>query len=285
MDSEQAPRPHIVHLPMPDHPALSTHAHAPDGTPLYVEAIGDPLAPPLLLIGGQATDHRMWDGIREDLAQAHRVIAYDHRGMGRSGRPLQPPYSTRGFAQDALAVLDHLGVARAQVYGFSMGGRVAQWLAIDAPGRVAALVLGATTPGDAHGARRSPAAEAAMSGRDPAARLPLFVSPAWLQQHPEFLAALGLDGSRPVPLQVLKLHYLASQGHDAWDRLPQITAPVLLLHGSADEVNPPANSALLAARIPGARVQLIEGARHLYLWEFREQASRAVLDFLAAHPI
>lgn len=270
-------------------PILSTRAHSHDGTPLYVEAIGDPQAPPLLLIGGQATDHRMWDGIRDDLARAHRVIAYDHRGMGQSGRPLQPSflasYSTRGFAQDALAVLDHLGVARAHVYGFSMGGRVAQWLAIDAPGRVAALVLGATTPGDAHGALRSPAAQAAMSGRDPAVRLPLFVSPGWLQQHPEFLSSLGLDGSRPVPLKVLKLHYLASQGHDAWDRLPEIAAPVLLLHGSADEVNPPANSALLAARIPGAQVQLIEGARHLYLWEFREQASRAVLDFLAAHPI
>ena len=270
---------------MPDTDKLTTFAHAPDGTPLYAEAIGDPQAPPLLLIAGQAADHRMWDGIRDDLARAHRVIAYDHRGMGRSGKPLQPPYSTRGFAQDALAVLDHLGIARAHVYGFSMGGRIAQWLAIDAPARLGALVLGATTPGDAHGVRRAPAADAAMSGRDPAARLPLFVSPAWLRGHPEFLSSLGLDGSRPVPLQVLKLHYLASQAHDAWDRLPEITAPTRLVHGSADPVNPPANSELLAARIPGARVRLIEGARHLYLWEYREEASRAVLDFLAAQAL
>ena len=82
-----------------------------------------------------------------------------------------------------------------------------------------------------------------------------------------------------------RLHYLASECHDSWDALPRISAPTLVIHGSQDEINPSANGALLARRIPGAELQLIEGARHSYFEEFRAVASQLVLDFLLRHPL
>jgi pimeloyl-ACP methyl ester carboxylesterase len=122
-------------------------AVAGDGTRIAYEVFGR--GAPLLLISGQSLDRTMWDGVRPALAAEFRVIVFDARGTGASDKP-HTPYSTRGFAADAAAVLDAAGIARAHIYGFSMGGRVAQWLAIDHPERVGALVLGATTPGGAH---------------------------------------------------------------------------------------------------------------------------------------
>jgi pimeloyl-ACP methyl ester carboxylesterase len=80
-------------------------------------------------------------------------------------------------------------------------------------------------------------------------------------------------------------HYRASQAHDAWDRLPSITAPTLMIHGSDDPTNVPQNAFLLAERIPGSTVHIIEGARHGYWEEFSEEAERVVLDFLERHPV
>jgi pimeloyl-ACP methyl ester carboxylesterase len=257
------------------------HATAPDGTRLFFETLGE--GPPLLLISGQAFDHHMWDGVREDFAPFHRVIVYDHRGIGRSHHPDQPApldWSTRGFAQDAIAILDALGLPDAHVYGFSMGGRIAQWLAIDHPTRVRSLVLGATTPGNAHGARRPASTDTVLASGDATGLMDLMVSRAWRARHPEWLAMMAERACHPMPPQAQRQHYLASEGHDAWALLPTIAAPTLVIHGTADLINPCANAALLASRIPGARQHLLEGVRHGYFWEAREEASAVVLDFL-----
>src|SRR4051812_10351028 len=124
-------------------------AIARDGARISYDASG--AGPPLLLVAGQASDRSLWSYVRDDFAAHHRVIVFDHRGTGESDQPEDAPYSTRGFANDAVAVLDAAGVARAHVYGISMGGRIGQWLAIDHAARVGALVLGCTTPGNAHG--------------------------------------------------------------------------------------------------------------------------------------
>ena len=93
-----------------------------------------------------------------------------------------------------------------------------------------------------------------------------------------------MDAS-PPPAFARRLHYLASECHDSWHARPTITSPTLVLHGTQDAINPSANGALLAARIPGAELQLIEGARHSYFEEFREVARDLVLDFLLRHPL
>jgi pimeloyl-ACP methyl ester carboxylesterase len=259
-------------------------ATAADGSRLSYDVIGS--GPPLLLVAGQASDRSVWAGIHDDFAARHRVVVFDHRGTGDSDKPAQPPYSTRGFAADAVAVLDAAGIARAHVYGISMGGRIGQWLAIDHPARLGALVLGCTTPGNVHGVRRPPEVDPELASGDPARLLPYLVSPAWATAHPQLLAAWAAAArDRPVPPHARRLHYQASEAHDAWDLLPTITAPTLVVHGSADQVNVAANAPLLAERIPGAVVHLIADARHAYFWEYRPAASELVLDFLARHPL
>ncbi|MFI5268180.1 MAG: alpha/beta fold hydrolase [Chloroflexota bacterium] len=265
-------------------------ATAADTTRLYFEEHGS--GEPLLLINGQGHDHHMWDPIRDDFAAHHRVIVFDHRGTGESDKPVDPSgYTTRRFAIDAITILEHAGVGRAHVYGLSMGGRICQWLGIDHTSRVGALVMGCTTPGNAHGVRRPAEIDAMMAHRssDPEEALRFyidpFVSPGWAKKHPEYLSAARHRALHPIPRHAQRFHYQASEGHDAWKELPLIHAPTLVIHGSEDRVNPAANAPLLAGRIPGAELHIVQGGRHGYFVEFRQEASRVVLEFLAKHPI
>lgn len=264
-------------------------ATARDAVRLYYEELGS--GEPLLLISGQGADHTSWDGVRDDFAANCRVIVSDHRGTGQSDKPETPPYTTRGFADDAVAILDDLNMTRAHAYGVSMGGRIGQWLGIAYPHRIGALVLGCTTPGNAHGVRRLPEVDAALASPTAtpderfAALIHILYSPAWVEEHPDFVATLWERMAQPIPVYAERLHYLASEGHDAWDQLPSIAAPTLVIHGSDDRLNPTANAPRLAERIPGAELYIVRGARHYYFEEFREEASRVVLGFLARHPL
>ncbi|WP_098958349.1 alpha/beta fold hydrolase [Pseudonocardia sp. N23] len=256
-----------------------TTVRTADGTSLHAEETG--AGDPLILLPGQGSSHLMWGRTIGLLAARHRVVLFDYRGTGASEMPAAG-YSTRGFAGDAVAVLDALGIGRAHVYGFSMGGRVAQWVAVDHPDRVGALVLGATTPGDAHGVPRPEHVNERLgAGGD----LTEFLhNPAWARARlrTEGVCNDWRVGTRPV---AALRHYRASQAHDSWDGLPSITAPTLCVHGTEDVLNVVANSDLLAGRIPDARVHRIPGAQHGYFEEQEQEAARVVLDFLAEHPI
>ncbi len=264
------------------------YANGPGGCQIWWEGAGS--GEPLLLLAGQASDHRMWDEVRPSFARRHRAVVYDHRGTGQSDAPLEPPYSIELFVADAIAVLDAAGVSRAHVYGISMGGRIAQRVAIGYPDRVGAVVLGATTPGDRHGVRRSPEVDAKFREAEPGERFRLLIdelyTPEFQKARPDaverFRTRVVLE---PKPPEILRLHYEASQGHQAWEELPLITAPVLVIHGTEDTVNPTANARLLVERIPRAELNLIEGARHGYHVERHPEATEAVLDFLARHPL
>ncbi|MEU4516845.1 alpha/beta fold hydrolase [Nonomuraea wenchangensis] len=258
------------------------YATTDGGVKLSYQVRGD--GPALVLLQGQANDHRWWDPVRDDFAAGHLTITLDWRGTGDSDKP-DEPYTTRGFATDVVAVLDALEIGRAHVYGTSMGGRVAQWLAADHPERVGALVLGCSSPGGAHGVERSNEVRRSLAQPDRAAAeralLELMYTPAWLAAHPGPHHTTGDPG---MPAHARRRHLAASAGHDAWDALPTIAAPTLVVHGTDDVFNPAANAPLLAGRIPGAELRLIEGARHAYFEEFREIASPMVLEFLAARP-
>jgi 3-oxoadipate enol-lactonase len=247
-------------------------ATARDGTQIFYEVSG--AGYPLLLVSGQGSDRHMWDPVLSDFSAKFQVITFDHRGTGNSDKPLEPPYSTRGFAQDAVDVLDAEGIRHAFAYGISMGGRVCQWLAIEHADRIKAVVLGATTPGNKHGIRRSSQADSLMHAGDMTALVELCVSPEW---HAEHGFALDLSSTSPAARM---MHYAASEGHDAWDLLSTITMPVLVIHGSDDRINETKNAALLASKIAHAEIEIIEGGRHAYYLEFREKSSHAVIDFL-----
>ncbi|MEU5418080.1 alpha/beta fold hydrolase [Streptomyces sp. NPDC001407] len=254
------------------------YATTPDGVRIAYQLQGD--GAPLVLLAGQANSHRWWDGIREDFHATRSTITIDYRGTGASDAP-ETPSSTQQFAEDVIAVLDELGIDRADVYGTSMGGRVAQSLAVHHPRRVRSLVLGCTSPGGHHSVERGDEVRRSLAGPDPAAvrqaLLQLMYTPAWLATHP---GPYGTLGDPTMSARARRQHLTASNRHDMWDALPGIEAPTLVLHGGDDLLNPTANAHLLADRIPGASMVIIPQARHAYFEEFRAIATPLVLDFL-----
>ncbi|MHA7210421.1 alpha/beta fold hydrolase [Arthrobacter sp. MDT1-65] len=214
---------------------------------------------PLLLIAGQATGAAGWTPIVAELAQGFRVIRFDHRGVGLSTEGDPDAYSTRLFATDATAVLDDAGVDRAHVYGHSMGGRVGQWLAIDHPQRVGALVLAATSAGGPSGRRRARDATAALYSGDPARMEPYFFDPEWAGQHRDdvrtFFASRASTAAK-------RGHFRASRDHDTRESLGAIAARTLVLHGTEDALTPLENARALFDGIPRATLVKVPGGRH-----------------------
>ncbi len=257
-------------------------ATLPDGVRLYYETQG--AGEPLLLVMGRASDHHGWGPVPADFAGRWKVIVYDHRGTGLSDKPERPPYTVHGFAQDAAALLDHLGIERAHVYGISMGGMVAQWLAIEHAARVGALVLGCTSPGNAHGVPRSARVAADIDSGSMLRVLLKFYSPLWILTHTNELAAMR-PAAEPMPAYAEAMHGRASAEHDSWDQLPAIAAPTLVVHGGRDEIAPVANARLLAERIPDAELYLVPRGRHMFYLEFRAEVDRVIGDFLQRHPL
>ncbi|WP_120522727.1 alpha/beta fold hydrolase [Arthrobacter celericrescens] len=236
-------------------------AAAPDGAGLLWDEAGD--GDPLLLLAGQATGMAGWGPTADALARHFRVIRYDHRGVGGSAKGDPARYTTRLLAEDAAAVLDAAGVGSAHVYGHSMGGRIAQWLAIDHPGRVRALVLAATSGGRRTDAEVDALAfEAALKtllSGDPELMAPLFFDPAWAQEHPA--AVRGFFGTRASAWSKAR-HFQASREHDAWDSLGAIRAPTLILHGTEDALAPLGDAVLLHRGIRRSTLVKVPGARH-----------------------
>jgi len=252
-------------------------ATAPDGARIAYQVRGE--GKPLVLLAGQSNNHTWWDPVRADFETSYRTITLDWRGTGDSDKP-DEVYSTRGFADDVISVLDDLGIAKAHIYGTSMGGRVAQWVAIKFPERVNALVLGCTSPGAAHGFERSQEIRRKLADPTRLGRvlLDLMYTPAWLAANPGPHPVLG---DPDMPSYAKSRHLVASNRHDSWAELPGIKAPTLIMHGTDDFFSPVGNAELLADRIPDARAELIQGARHAYFHEFRATASPLVRDFLA----
>ena len=258
-------------------------ATAPDGAKIYFESTGS--GEPLVLVMGVAEDHRLWNEVRGDFASRYQTIVYDYRGTGQSDKPKTPPYSTRGFTKDIVAILDHLKLDRAHLYGISMGGRVGQWMAIDYPERLGTVILGCTMPGGPREVKRS--IELGDITSD-AAWLDLFdtlVSPEWRKLNPQF-AEDWLDRAKePIPDYAEAMHYAAGREHNAWDKLSTISVPTLVIHGEKDLIAPVENAYLLHDRIPNSELALIPGGRHLYFLEFQEKSSNTVINFLERHPI
>jgi 3-oxoadipate enol-lactonase len=257
-------------------------AEAPDGARLSFSvhpATPGATGPGLLLIAGQALGANSWDPLIGALAAAGPVIAFDHRGVGESDDSFPRGWSTRDCAADALAVLDAAradGVVgdRVDVYGFSMGGRAAQWLAADHADRVRRLILGATSVGDRHGLARPDDVLRILVRSDRRALLELFFTPDWLDVHPEAAEAIT---ARPRSLPAQRSHFAASTDHDGWDALGAITAPTLVLTGADDRMCLAANSTALSEHIADAQLRTYPGMRHGY----HLQEPAATVDALA----
>ena len=242
---------------------------------------------PVLLVMGLGVSATGWWRTVPVLAADRPVIAFDNRGVGRSDRPTGP-YSTLEMADDAIAVLDAAGFERAHVYGISLGGMIAQEIALRHPRRVAGLVLGATIPG---GERSVMPDESTLNFFRRRAEMPAFEAvwasvpysygEATRREHAQRIADdLEQRLRYPVEPEPYTAQLAASLGHDAGDRLGEISAPTLVVHGDADGLVPAANAQVIADAIPGARLELWPGASHLYPTD-EPEADRSVARFLA----
>lgn len=215
----------------------------------------------MLLIAGQATAMDGWGPTAALLSRRYRVIRFDHRGIGRSGKGDAERYTTRLFAQDAVAVLDAAGVDLAHVYGHSMGGRIGQWLAIDAPQKVRTLILAATSGGTRPepGTQPDKAALEALTSGDMSRLEPLFFDAEWVRNNPQ---ATHTFFNSKASAWAKARHFKVSREHDAWNDLSSIQAPTLMLHGTEDALAPLPNALLLREHIRGSVLVRVPGAGH-----------------------
>jgi pimeloyl-ACP methyl ester carboxylesterase len=241
----------------------------------------------VLLIPGIGLSGGSWWRTVPVLAERFRVLTYDNRGVGRS-TTFNYNYTTEAMADDAAAVLDSAGVERADVYGMSLGGMVAQQLALRHPDRVSSLVLGCTQPG---GRRAIVADDAAQSFFRRRARLPSEES-AWASvpynygkrcryEHTQRIAEdIARRLASPFNKHAYRAQLCAGALHNCFGRLGEIDARTLIVHGRDDRVIPAANAELMAERLPDVRVQLLDECGHMFPTE-DPAVDREIGDFLA----
>ena len=242
---------------------------------------------PLVMIHGAQGDQTMFAGLASACASGFRVLTFDQRGSGLSEKP-DIDYSIAMLADDTAALIDHLNFSPAHVIGVSMGGMIAQELALRHPAKVRSLVLGCTTPGGPREIRAEGDAMAGayslqpMSPEDRGAALARAVySKGHLERHPEIIAAMiEARRNRPIDPVALGHRMKALSEHDTYDRLPQIGCPTLVITGKDDALISWENSRLLAKRIPGARLEVLDPAGHCFWLERPEDSRAAIVRFL-----
>jgi 3-oxoadipate enol-lactonase len=253
----------------------------------YVEAgTGDPL----LLIMGFGGDHLAWAFQTPVFAERYRVIAFDNRGAGQSDVP-DVPYTTRMMADDAVGLLDTLGIERAHVLGVSMGGMIAQEIALNHPARVRSLQLHCTLARPdryMHALLESwrlVRAKATLEEWMRIVTLWLF-APKTYAERPEFVETViqtGIANPNPFTITGFLRQGDAVRTHDTLDRLGKVRHPTLVSVAEDDILVPPRFSRALGAAVPGAELRLIDGAGHGYFWERPDVFNSMCLDFLGRH--
>src|SRR5579872_1048885 len=256
------------------------------GIALHYERAGS--GAPLLFISGTGGDLRVRPNVLDGpFPKAFDLVAYDQRGLGRSEKP-DVDYTMADYADDAAALMDAIGWAKAKVVGVSFGGMVAQELALRHPGKVERLVLACTSPGGAGGASY-PFHEVQHLKGEARARHLIPISDtrrdaAWQAANAETFAEFVRQGAsdpfagEPGREMGARRQLEARAGHDTWDRLGGIACPVMIAAGRYDGVALPATQEGMAGRIPGAELQFFEGG-HLFMLQDRA-AIPAMIAFL-----
>ena len=257
-----------------------------DGVELVVSERGSGAT--LLLIPGLGAGRRVFDPLIAELESRYRTVSYDPRGIGDSD-PGDLPLTMPLLAADAAAVIWSTGEARTHVFGASMGGAVAQQLAVDHPQRIERLVLAATAPPGPRAVPADPRVTAALLGKG--ARTPadayrvactVLYSVHFQRTHSEFIdEQVRVRAEHPVAARTFRAQLEALRApSDVWERLAHLQTPVLIAHGSADSVIPMENARLLAGRIKGARTRWFDGCGHLFFHERPQESARVVHEFL-----
>jgi pimeloyl-ACP methyl ester carboxylesterase len=215
------------------------------------------------------------------------VVVFDNRGAGRSDQPAMD-YSIPLFAEDTAALMKGLGLSSAHVLGVSMGGYIAQELAINYPEMVQRLILGCTGPGGSRAILMSPerlAKFTANKGLSPEEILrkdmDIYFSEGFIQEKPEKIEEFVEISRRYYqPPESFLRQFAACQKHDTFERLNRITQSTLIMTGDDDPLIPPENSRILRERIPQARLEFFSAGRHCFFMEFASLFNQRTIAFL-----
>lgn len=263
------------------------------GIDMYYQVEGS--GEPLLLIMGTAADHTAWSAQVETYRDRYTVITYDARGTGQSTHPVDPAsYSMRILADDASALLDHLGIGRAHVSGMSLGSATAQELALNHPGQVASLQLHSTWGrSDEWFIRMIETMELAVVHDDAAAYIRIALlwvaSPHFINERTDeaeaFERAFILENPHPPSKHGMLGHFHADKTHDALGRLHLISVPTLITSGEADWQVPTRYGRAVHDRISGSALHVFTGPQssHIALFEMTDEWNRYTLAWLDRH--
>ncbi|HEX4837699.1 MAG TPA: alpha/beta hydrolase [Solirubrobacteraceae bacterium] len=245
--------------------------------------------PPLLLIMGMSgTKHHWGEPLLEELRRDFDTIVYDHRDTGESTKTGEP-FTIAQLAGDAAGLLQALEIDSAHVMGISMGGMVAQELALAHPERVRALLLGCTYCGGEGSTLTSEdvlrrLAEGMTSGdRERAIRTAweVNVSPGFAVDEDAYATFMQAGLRYGVPIPVIMEQMSAITGHDTSGRLATLQAPTLVVHGALDEMLPVQNGHMIAELIPSSRLEIFEDVGHLFFWEEPRRSAELVREHAA----
>ena len=245
---------------------------------------------PMVMIHGAQGDQSMFSGLAAAFARDYRVLTFDQRGSGLSAKP-DMPYSIAMFADDTAALMDHLSMASAHIIGVSMGGMIAQEFALKHPRKVRSLVLGCTTPGSPNAIRAGGDALTNAYSTKPMtaeergkALAEVAFSKPYLATHPEVIDNM-IESRRQRPIDNVGFaHRMKAAGaHNTYDRINEIRCPTLVITGKDDALIAWENSRVIAERIPGAELVVLEPAGHCFWMEQPEKTHDAISRFVHKH--
>jgi len=261
-----------------------------NGIELYYEIHG--AGQPLVLISGLGYPLWQWHKMVPFLAEHFQVITFDNRGVGQSDKPAGP-YTAQMLAADTAGLLDTLGIEKAIIAGHSMGGFIAQAMALDFPQKVAKLILCSTNFGGPHHVPVTPEAMKVLTDvtSDALTRfkngLSVSTAPGWSEKNPEMIedwvkwrVANPIDPA-PYQAQMAIGFGLMPEAAAFENKLPRLNVPTLILFGAHDKVVPPENASLLAEKISGSKIVILPNAGHFFPIEVAEAASSTITDFAA----
>lgn len=254
----------------------------------YVEGSG----PPLLMIMGFGGSANSWgQPFVDELTKHFTTIRFSNRGTGETTKPAEP-FTIRMLADDAKKLLDVLEIQRPHVLAISMGGMIGQEFVLNYPERVNGLVLGCTQGTPSRGIPAAPETLAKLAPNPSLSReqviqnfFEVVCSPDFIQRGGDFLNTMTQQAiERPTPVETLGKQIMAIQQHDALERLSQIKAKTLIIHGEGDMLIPPANGAQIAGAIPGSEYVQVPVVGHMWFWEEPQTTAKLITDFLAKVP-
>ncbi|HEX7059695.1 MAG TPA: alpha/beta hydrolase [Solirubrobacterales bacterium] len=257
------------------------------GAELYYERDG--AGEPMLLIQGMSATHLTWgEPFLASMRESFDCVVFDNRGMGKSGRA-EMPFTIADMAADTLGLLDALGIESAHVVGISMGGMIAQELALGHPDRIRTLTLGATYCGGPEGTLMDPddlqllGAAMASGDRDQVHRAmwEINLSPAFRADDSRYAGFVQMATALPAPGPVIMQQMRACGAHKTSDRLGEISRPTLVIHGTADRLLGANNGREIAALIP-TRLELLEDVGHMFWWEQPQRSAELIREHALA---